>query len=136
MTTRPHDGISCPVCDSFFNVLDLSDKPIFDDTGPRLIVVLSAICGECDTSYKLNCEASNVTLSENSGVMIDPDTNRNEPLRMRQHRVLSRKTRRCDDPFDSARPISWPSNRRKIQTMPECYFTDTRIEEPAGSHMT
>ncbi len=73
MTTRPHNGISCPVCDSFFNVTDLSDKPIFDDTGPRLIVALSTICGECDTSYKLYCEATNVILFENSGVMIDPD---------------------------------------------------------------
>ncbi len=84
MTTQPHDGLSCPVCDSFFNVLDLSDKPIFDDTGPRLSVVLSTICGECDTSYKLYCEATNVILFENSGVMIDSDRSRRQPLRMRQ----------------------------------------------------
>ena len=86
MTTRPHNGISCPVCDSFFNVRDLSDKPIFDDTGPRLVVALSTICGECGTSYKLYCEASTVTLFEDNGVMINFNRSRKEPLRMRQRR--------------------------------------------------
>ena len=70
IATRPHAGMSCPVCNSFFNVLDQSDKPIFDDTGPRLLVALSTICGECDTSYKVYCEATNVTLFESSGVTI------------------------------------------------------------------